>query len=42
LLARAVFIIDREGALQYAQLVKEMSSEPNYEEVLQALGKIAT
>jgi thiol peroxidase len=41
LLARAVFIIDREGALQYAQLVKEMSSEPNYEEVLQALGKIA-
>ena len=41
LLARAVFIIDREGTVQYVQLVKEMSSEPNYEEVLQALGKIA-
>jgi thiol peroxidase len=41
LLARAVFIIDREGMLQYAQLVKEVSNEPNYEEVLQALGKIA-
>jgi thioredoxin-dependent peroxiredoxin len=41
LLARAVFIIDREGAVQYAQLVKEVTSEPDYEEVLQALGKIA-
>ena len=41
LLARAVFIIDRDGTLQYVQLVKEMSNEPNYEEVLQALGKIA-
>jgi thiol peroxidase len=41
LLARAVFIIDREGTLQYQQLVKEVTSEPNYEEVLQALGKIA-
>jgi thiol peroxidase len=41
LLARAVFIIDREGTLQYMQLVKEVSNEPNYEEVLQTLGKIA-
>ena len=41
LLARAVFIVDREGTLQYQQLVKEVTSEPNYEEVLQALGKIA-
>jgi len=41
LLARAVFIIDREGTLQYMQLVKEVSNEPNYEEVLQALGKVA-
>jgi thiol peroxidase len=41
LLARAVFIIDREGKVQYVQLVKEMSSEPNYEEVLQALGRVA-
>ena len=41
LLARAVFIIDREGTVQYEQLVKEVTSEPNYEEVLQALGKMA-
>jgi thiol peroxidase len=41
LLARAVFIIDRQGAVQYAQLVKEVTNEPNYEEVLQALEKIA-
>ncbi len=41
LLARSVFIIDRDGKLHYAQLVKETSNEPNYEEILQALGKIA-
>ena len=41
LLARAVFIVDREGTVQYEQLVKEVAGEPNYEEVLQALGKIA-
>ena len=41
LLARAVFIVDRAGTVQYTQLVKEVTSEPNYEEVLQALGKIA-
>ncbi len=41
LLARAVFIVDRQGTVQYAQLVKEVTEEPNYEEVLQALAKIA-
>ena len=41
LLARAVFIVDRTGTLQYTQMVKEVTNEPNYEEVLQALGKIA-
>ncbi len=41
LLARAVFVVDREGTVQYVQLVKEVSNEPNYEEVLQALGKMA-
>ena len=34
-------IVDREGTLRYEQLVKEVASEPNYEEVLQALGTIA-
>ena len=37
LLARAVFLVDRKGILQYVQLVKETSKEPDYEEVLNAL-----
>ncbi len=40
LLARAVFIIDAAGKVRYVQLIKEVSSEPNYEEVMQALQKI--
>ncbi len=40
LLARAVFIIDGAGIVQYVQLVKEVASEPNYEEVMQALQKV--
>ncbi len=40
LLARAVFVVDKEGVLRYAQLVKEQSNEPNYDEVLQAVGKL--
>ena len=39
LLARAVFLVDRKGILQYIQLVKEISKEPDYEEVLNALKK---
>ena len=41
LLARAIFIVDREGTVQYVQLVKEVTNEPDYEEVLQALNKMA-
>jgi thiol peroxidase len=37
LLARAVFVIDREGVVRHAQLVKEISVEPDYEAVLQAV-----
>lgn len=40
LLARAVFLVDQKGMLQYMQLVKEIASEPNYEEVWSALKKI--
>ena len=40
LLARAVFIIDREGTVQYVQLVHEVTNEPDYEEVLQNLNRI--
>lgn len=37
LLARAVFIVDREGTMRYEQLVKEVANEPDYDAVLQAL-----
>ena len=43
LLARAIFVADRQGRLTYVQLVKEIASEPDYDAVLkavrQALGK---
>jgi thiol peroxidase len=37
LLARAVFVVDKEGKLQHVQLVPELANEPDYEAVLQAL-----
>jgi thiol peroxidase len=40
LLARAVFLVDGKGTIQYVELVKEMTKEPDYEAVLNALKKI--
>lgn len=40
LLARAVFIVDKEGKLQHVQLVPELANEPDYETVLQALARL--
>jgi thiol peroxidase len=40
LLARAVFVVDQEGIVQYIQLVKEVANEPDYEAVLDAVGKL--
>jgi len=40
LLARAVFLVDQQGILQYTQLVKEIASEPDYDEIWNALKKI--
>jgi thioredoxin-dependent peroxiredoxin len=37
LCARAVFIIDRNGIITYIQVVPEVTDEPNYEEVLEAI-----
>jgi thiol peroxidase len=37
LLTRAVFVVDREGVLRYVQWVKEITQEPDYDEVLKAL-----
>lgn len=41
LLARSVFIIDKQGKIRYIQYVKELGEEPNYDDVLLALEKIA-
>jgi thiol peroxidase len=40
LLARAVFLVDRGGMIRYIQWVKEVSKEPDYEQILGALKKI--
>lgn len=40
LLARAVFIVDRDGMVRYVQLVKEIAEEPDYNAVLEALKKV--
>lgn len=37
LLARAVFIVDKDGLVKYAQIVPEVTKEPDYDEVLAAL-----
>lgn len=37
LLARAVFIVDAKGTIRYIQIVDELTNEPNYEEVIEAL-----
>ena len=39
LLARAVFVVDREGRIRYIQLVKEIASEPDYAAVIEAVKK---
>jgi thiol peroxidase len=39
LLARAVFVVDREGRIRYIQLVKEIATEPDYAAVIEAVKK---
>src|SRR4030043_684509 len=40
LLARAVFLVDGQGAVQYIQFVKEVTKEPDYDAILSALKKL--
>jgi thioredoxin-dependent peroxiredoxin len=40
LLARAVFVLDREGTVRYTQVVPEVTSEPDYCAVLAAVRKV--
>jgi thiol peroxidase len=37
LLARAVFVVDRAGTVQYVELVNEIANEPDYDAALNAL-----
>jgi thiol peroxidase len=40
LLARCVFVVDRDGVIRYIQLVKEIAQEPDYAAVLDAVKKL--
>jgi thiol peroxidase len=42
LLARAIFVVDRKGIIQYIQTVKEVGKEPDYDAVLAAVKKLAS
>jgi thioredoxin-dependent peroxiredoxin len=41
LLARGVIILDKDGKVVYAETVKEVASEPNYDSALSALKSVA-
>lgn len=41
LLARSVFIVDKDGKIAYAQLVPEIAQEPDYDEVLTKAKELA-
>ena len=40
LLARTVFVVDKDGDVQSVQHVKENSKEPDYDDVLKAVKKL--
>jgi len=40
LLARAVFVVDRQGVVSYVEIVKEVADEPDYDKVLDAARKL--
>jgi len=41
LLMRSVFIVDKKDVVRYAEIVPEMTNQPNYEAALEELKKIA-
>lgn len=40
LLARAVFVVDREGIIKYIQIVDELTNEPDYEAALKVVREL--
>ena len=41
LLARSIFVVDRNGIIQYIQHVKELSEEPDYDAIIEAIKQIS-
>lgn len=41
LLARSIFIVDKNGIIQFAQIVPEIAQEPDYDQVLAAARDVA-
>lgn len=42
LLARAIFLVDKDDTVRYVEYVKEIGTQPNYESALQAIKKSAS
>ena len=42
LLARAVFVIDRDGTVRYIQLVEDVTHEPDYDSAISAARQLAS
>ena len=40
LLARSVFVVDREGIIKYVQMVNEISKEPDYDAIMNAVNNL--
>ena len=40
LLARAVHVLDKDGIIKYAQVVPELTNEPDYEDVIKAVKEL--
>ena len=40
LLARAVFVVDKNGVIRYIQIVDELTNEPDYQAVLSAVNEL--
>jgi len=41
LLARAVFVVDREGIVRHVEVVKEIANEPDFDAALETVTKLA-
>ena len=42
LLARSIFIIDKNDIIRYIEIVPELTEQPDYGKALEAVGKIST